>query len=1078
MITQLKHALIWTLILQTILLPTGLQTQSAHAQTPLPKFNQTPHPITQEVLKVTSDPVMDYIMSVDRPLPHAEFHFDDSDPVMDQDPFFIRSQRWVKPGTQVAGRTTIKLDEAGTLPVLEIQQPLHEILRTDDFIFLAPNDDRYFDSKVLSSEDSQSKGVFILHRETWQRAALNKVATPVFFLPLHDGNWGSSARAFEMKEHDAVYFTDNQSPGVPIPLHDLEIVVKAESLNHYMASTMSRDFIPPRGSTAGYGVIFTGRNLDRPEQKSFSLEKFLSRFSLIPNAQAEGIFTGKLLERIVRVGVITGVSAVLSVVLRCTVYRDFFARKEEKEKLEGGKSSWIGRNTRYFLTVQAHSFLTLSQVASSTFGNIVEYSADRYFSQSAAGEQTVVRKFLKSTVLRTRDNAQRVPVNDWTLLMGTGVVGTIDTAFVAYQTYVVSPAMISWLGEEIPFLKERADTAVDKDNPNLGMIRRNDVIKNAIAYITIGASSYSSDIQRILRQELIPKIEEEMQKEGLDPTLPKNQSIKAARLTVILETVMKEKGLPGSDEFLFDYSVLYETALSVLGFKSEGTKNLIGVSRPGLTLSTLDLAIKRASLALKKSPQDTQLIAALSTLKETKDQISFVRQWAGIPFAKAFKSTSLKEEFSKASQAVRAAKQSLLSLTYEGDRSLDASFIPEPWVKMIGLDGARLASQFYRESFYDLFTGRHSGKEIDDVSAKIAEEARINALEELKARLGMRSLDELPKEVLKFHQTELELIETTERLRLAQIARDQATPYAPPQLGFIERYQQRRAVRKADEAYLTQYKESFKAWGASSDQMSRWQKLYVKYYAEQVGLYPERLDSVRAAEETEKFSKDPKVKEYLDQLSHRDQLITLSTYRATQEIEQYLADTVGNSKADPLSPDQPGITQRLRQKSLLKKPHFLSKIATRALRAIDSLTSQSEYRTGFGAWVYRNVPAAFDVLKGMSLDLSALPTAMTAGYLWTRYLWNVDYPMSMWLLGILLHFTVTGPSRTLNRFFQNQGIKPMGSVGSVVLFAGIYSWVTFFGFIPNQLFAADFQNLWDSVGNYVKNICSRKLTGE
>ena len=1089
------------LILQLLLPVGGLR---AHAQEPkLSPAAQTPHPLTQAVLKATADPMLDYLMRTDVALPEAHFDFDNSDPVMDQDPFFLRSQRWVKNEATIPGNTYIRLDETGTLPVLELNQPFHEILRTDDFIFLSPNDDHYFDSKVLASEESQSQGVFFLHRETWQRSALNQAPTPLFFLPLHEGNWGSSARAFEMKEHDAVYFTDNQSPGLPIPLQELEVVAKAESLNLMMASSMSitgsldkikqsqnqkeliQSFLPPRGSTAGFGVVFTGRNLDNPKQKielsariTSTIEKLLSKFNLVSPAHAEGFFSGKILERMVRVGVITGVSTVLSVILRSTVYRDFFARQREKEKLEGKKSSWIGRNTRYTLHVQAHAFLLLAQVSSSTFGNAVEYAADRYFPKIGAGEQTAMRKFFKNTVLLTRDNAQRVPVDFWTLMMGTGIVGSIDTLCVAYQTYVVSPNMIEWLGQEIPFLKERADAVNDIHNPNLGMIRRNDVIRNAIAYITAGASSYSAGTQSILRQELLPKVEEEMLKDGINPKDPNNDAIKTRRLTAVLEVAMKAKGLPGSDEFLFDYSSLYDSALSILGFKTEGTKNLVGAKRPGLTLSTLDLAIQRLKKRLKSSPNDPETIAALSVLSDTKKNISFIRSWFNRSLSQILKLGNVKDDCTGVTLAVLEAKKSLLSLTYAGDRTIDISNIPSTWVEKFGLEGARLASQTYRETFYDLLNGSKSRLEPGELSFNGEKQAIQNAEEELKARIGLSKDAEITEELKAKHQTELSFIQENEKLRLAALEEQAAAPYQAPKLGFFERYQLRRAVRKADEAYLTQYKEAFDAKLAGTEQMKNWQKLFSQSFANQVGLYPERLDSPEAVEETRKFIENEKSADYLKTLSAKDRATTIAAFQTAEEIKVYLNKTVYNTASQPLSTEQPGVTQSLRQKSFLKKSNFLSRIAVRALRTVDSLGSNMDYRTGVAAWIYRNVPFVYDLWKGMLLDLSALPTTLTMSYMWTKYLWNVDYPMSMWLFAALLHFTVSGPSRTLNRLFQNHGIKPMGSVGTTVFFSFIYSWATFFGFIPNQLFAGDFQKGWDYVGKLFTQICSSKLTGQ
>ena len=292
-----KAPLLWILILQLVLTP------AAFASSPQRSY------ASQNSTQNLNDPFLDLIESQATALQQIRA-LPSGDPVLDIDPFFLRSQSWVAPlavtdsdedPTVLEGEQSLTLQAPGAPRALQLRFDHSPRLRivgfTDEYFFLA--------AAHVTRESPFDEGLFVLR---YQDVLAARGPVPIFFFPLPGGHWSFQSQgqvlAPQLQEwptHHLVVISNHLGESLPVDLEDVSRVVEAESLNlmlaqidalpglleqpryqqrllhlkgafqqnlsnqaaiqgvqQFISEIQSESILPKPGSTAGFGVFYNG----------------------------------------------------------------------------------------------------------------------------------------------------------------------------------------------------------------------------------------------------------------------------------------------------------------------------------------------------------------------------------------------------------------------------------------------------------------------------------------------------------------------------------------------------------------------------------------------------------------------------------------------------------------------------------------------------------------------------------------------------------------------------------------------------------------------------------------------------
>lgn len=1009
-----------------------------------------------------------------------------SDPLLDEDPFFLRSQSW----EETQGESSADDPEYRVTPtgmevrvgnsVWKLGQALKPLASTEEHLILTAQRKDFFENKLGGDLTESFEGIFFVSWADFDEAAHLKQAKrsiPVYFLPLPSNGWsGDGLSAHRVLEAEITMLQREDGFLLPLLDEDLALVETAGKFNLTLgiftaikSKTLSKDeiLLPARGSTAGFGTLATGMDLDRIEGASIDHRSQLSNphpilvglfNALVPNAQAQdetdpttaaqvALDNAKLYDRLIWISTVLAFTLVGAVVLRYTIYKERFDNeiKGDGTSLPTARQR-VGTHARQVIDVYAHALAVLFQLPTITTVNAVEFFLDRYVPTNAAGQNSLIRRFFERTFGYARRVLQGTPVNSTTWFYGSIIQGGIDTLFVALQLVVVNGWIANQMATVLPGLRTRVDQAFDPGNPVSNNFLRNEVMRNLFSYSTHGAVGYAQELQGQVEQKADGIIDAKLRAEGKDPQAPEHRSEREKLKDEIIRREMDRLNLPPKEAFLFDFTTLWNQALALLGYRlpEEAHTNSIaymGESRPGLILAALDRAIEY--LESRTSTETTEL-DALIFLYEARTKainlIGFIELVLSRPTIEDFAT-----RFREAQGEFIETRNMLLAFTYEGTLEFDPSKLPEHWKARLSKPERRLAGMVFRRAFLALAKGDPTILE----GVSTADRERFDIVARMEARTLVPESGALQDHVF-------------ERILHDQVAQAKAseTTYTPPQHGWFERWQFRRALKTTNRAYFRKYNEPFNPVTAVEAQARFFRDAYARALNEIVGLYPDyrefpdlenRIERIAQVAVSTQLS-DAKLKAHLKALEPLERELFVARLYAGVYATVYLDETARGTLVPATSPTQPGAWQSLRQTEIVRN----SRLLTRLFRTFEALNPETEVRPGIEAWIYRNVPGLHDAWMANVRTWYRFPVLLTSSYLFNRFFWQADITWQGWFWFILWNWTIGGPMQSLNRFFTNQGWQPMGNVPLFMFQSFLYTWATFFGGIPIFVFMGDF----------------------
>jgi hypothetical protein len=1046
------------------------------------------------------------------PTSDFKLSFSATDPAIDQDPYFMRAQKWVNSKNSSAKISFLKTTDHLEISIPQTQRllilnlPLSPIQSTEEFIFLSLDNSSDLFKKAAGKNSVAGEGIFFLSRADLAEQSLNGKPAPIFFFPLAGSGWTGPLSSLEMPQIDALVIA-NKTESVSLELRDVETVMKAQQINLMMASALSaknraavtNEMYPAAGMTAAFGLFFTGLDLQMPEKSMWSTQQVKSYYlenkwysplvkkisNWLPLAVKPAlafVLPPPLIARLVFVGsVLTGMLAA-SIVIK-------YAHPGVRQKIQNLRASQdpiknpvklVGREIKETFDVFASVTSTASQVASVTFANSLELFLDRFAPTVAAAEHSLIRRFLNNTFYFSRNSVRNVPVNSRTFVLGALVMGGVDTAMVGVQYAVAVPMIAQAASSHLgPDMQARINETFDPLNPNTKQIALQDTIRNGVAYIQMGASSYSMEAKAQVIDSVTKEVEDEMKSRGLDPAAPQNQLEKQNKIDEKINLTMKQKGLPDKSQFLFDASTAFSALPKALGYKTpealQAEESFILERRFGLSKNALDKAIQVANEWIKNDSSETAR-ESLALLEETARSMSFLKN--GL--------TKGQEGL----QQARAARQQLTILSYEGSIDYAVKYIPETWSKKYSSESAQAASLMFRQALYSYLSAE--GDELLFANKKnmekYGEDAKLFAFAELKkAHLEVTDINELSSEL----QFELKLRTQVaiNNLARAEASKNKAEAYAPAKLDWLARRKQARALKETD-LQMTEFLKSEAANKFSDEQLAlHKQRIFRDSLARQIGLYIEdrdvaeaqgREDYVKMLDLVDQKAQDstaneiksnPNMARYFEKLTEVEKVKMQMMIYANNYFQNYKEATTEVEMVKPTDAAQPGRFQKLRQTEIVRNSAFL----TKSLRTLEAFGDDQSMKLGWGGALARNVPLASDLFSSHKRMLKTILPALSVSYAWNFFAWQVHIPYATWvMLAMTSAATISTPSMWLNRVFRLNGMKAMDSVMSKIAYSLPYAWVTFAGMFPIMLFSGDVNVFFsDSIRNPVLSLLER-----
>ncbi len=694
--------------------------------------------------------------------------FKRDEPLLDEDPYFLRSQRWHQGEVPSDQETRVSSDErgfdvqiAGASLAVRIDQPLKFAFEADDYLFFQATSRDFFKAKAIN-EEAYGEGLFFIDKRDLRTESLrthgDRHGIPVMFLPLGSEGWTEAVQAAQIPNDTAVLTIRNEKGAKEtFEFDDLDRLSKSLHLTlliavvselrfeqdlikqKAIAAIQSRDqglvelpyVLPARGSTAVFGTYATFMNLDRPER---SVAQILQHSSLImdlvmPQAEA-AIISPDLMSRTIWVlGVLTGLG-ITSWLAKRTILaekvktvRQHLEALDDQRRVEDGREP-LDRTTKAYkrkaavidnITVFSQSLAVTSFLPKVSFGYILEYVADRFFGKQGYAPNGFIRRFIQYSLLTDRRNSRRTNSNAWTLWLGSVVLGGEDTSFVILQLMELNGIVLPAVGNLVggPELAAQMHAQYSVGDAATANLLTSEALRNGTGYIISGGFSYAGDQTLYWDSNLRPQVEAEMRKERKNPLDRANQTELDRRVTEKMEPILERRSLPTEREHLFDATGMLQKFIGFFGYKVDREKILKDNPHPEELTANTQFVLEEArwgtlNFVLKRA------IAVAKEMQKVNPSPSVDRAVQYLIEAKQEYNTvlsALKNPL-KAGEALKKGwkvREMFSHILYVGDSDLfgqDIKFLYKWKGANEDPEAARLSARWLRQSFFSVLDGK------------------------------------------------------------------------------------------------------------------------------------------------------------------------------------------------------------------------------------------------------------------------------------------------------------------------------------------------------------------------------------
>lgn len=862
------------------------------------------------------------------------FQLKHDDPILDQDPFFLRTQTWTQvPSSQHEDRSendgpsfhrtanSVEVLLPGMQRAWVLNVPLEPLLATDDYLFFSAADPSIFEEKAGDGEiDSElGGGVFVVAYDDLLDALPDSKPVPVFFFPLYGDAWDVDVRAHEEPALSAIHFVDAGDEIVTVKTDDIDRVILVERGNLALArldatkgkifdlkknpgfvksfrdlvagETKSQEEVfgrlneigsllgdeeifPGRGSTAGFGVLYAGFDLDRGSSSPMTMSAFgqtsshpLNKlfdllgpglaFASDPDDPAtvmkHAYDTWRWLFAILGVLAIFAVTSrylIKPIRVRLREINDLHDKNEiekaekavkerlekiEKKRQKTGRTPQFGvlwhkfltwkqkpkhRGVRYHMRREAraifnnfgYTITAFDQLRTLPFGALVGYGADRYLTRFMSANKPM-RKLMDKTFLYSKEVNSGAVVNGQIIAKGL-LIGGIDVGGYAAQLIWLYPKVAAEIADGLkdvaPGVSEAFRETFVESNPRTARIANTDIQSTAQDNIMKLSAHYTTP-NDFNTQLNTARVHDKMIHEGLNPEDPRNAAERKKRMDEAVDQANRKVGLPGRNEFVWDLTSVLGTTKSFLGFKiGSDEKKYEQVFLGEFHPGFIFPALKAAE---KYAAEELKRDSSNAQAREGLSLFRELIDDLGV-IRNLVDSVNFRENFIREAPRFRKVRQTLILLTAEGENIGPLLEVLEGWSKRISMGSAAWAANVFTSKFLE----KVSGKQIR-LLPTTAEREKYGHEAEKKALVDLQALfteDHVNGANLKEkHKATFEVFRDRHVLNFAFAAERAETyrnkPYKYENLGWFGRWQKRRAERRTHIRFVQLYNRSYGA---------------------------------------------------------------------------------------------------------------------------------------------------------------------------------------------------------------------------------------------------------------------------
>lgn len=1030
-----------------------------------------------------------------------------NEPLLDQDPFFLRQQNWSHQGGNRASDILVKKTETGleirpshSVATLRLNVALEPVFQSDQYLFFSA---REKSNILLKNGQSFGEGLFIIEVDDLQAASVNSSKVPVYFFPLPGNGWVSTetvaVNGSEIPHQDLLVFNSLEGDSLPVRHEDIATVLKIEKLNQTLAFALRRNSI-------------LDRVISSPKQFSNAKSDFYKNFSAsVLNAQKSG-------------GPEQGLRAVeqITKVMRETLHIDdevlapgstaaFGLMFTGRDFSSNGKSDWFKSvRTKNIFTEKIAGLFSL--LIPQAHAQIELHPEVVNFLWRTARVMTVVGGIYTSgivaqyTILRSK-----IKTRDAALGPRAGIRTSFDVLAHSLTTLYQIPYV--WPANIIEYYMDRVNAS------NNSMIRRmynwtygytrtsnnrTPVNNRTMLLGVLGLGFMDTALVAFQAYILVPEIGKVLYtyfpdfiaQRAYNAWLVPNPEVALFNMLSVMYNLTAYITV-GAYSFAHDVQdITTNEKLSEVSqqMKKEG-KSPDGQDKEEFK-ERVD-AIVRATLLSKGLPGSTDFLFDAGTLYRNLQ--GFVGY--SVPSEGSEKQTEPDNYLALQRQGLngRAIDKAIASL----DRGPRDAAHTEALAMLQGLrSDFRLLSNA-RDSFWNLINStadrlrdarnNPSVPNLRTLPADLFSESVFNVIE-----IGRKFRDARKKITLlsylkvdsgdisallpadwvskgsdaatvagRAFRTELETLSGARDNSVSQHA--ELDPYLKE--SRFAKWQMRRALRRATKTLSgsqgRDMTEELPTLSSESPILKEWKLLVEQEMIRINGIYPDvQSPEINAKVQEHTLAEVARIKAsdgfpaYLPTLNARDAARVEATLTADVYTEYYVELIQTKEAMPPTSPAQPGLFQRVRQTSVVRN----SRVLTAAVRSLEAPFSDSRYQRGLQALVKRATPFG-DLWDGNVRTTRQTPVKAVFEYLFIGTVFNSMLPYAQfWTNHIFRGTTIMGPWATTNRLMTKLGFKPGSKFGSMMFYAFVGSFATFTGMIPYGLFVHDIKPFFEAIG--------------
>lgn len=547
---------------------------------------------------------------------------------LDLDPYFMRSGQWVPAERKVSDFLVkplgagVEIFVPGASNKLVLNIPLRPIWANDEILLFAVAKTSNIFAEKIGEKETVGESFFAVEVPRLKVMAQAKEPVPFFSLPIQGSNWRENTKAMYFvqgdllalmnEEEKVLYWMDDIREVLAAERALLDLAVMMSVMDPRQAALMkdpSYRVLPAPGSTAAFGTVFTGLNLNRPGWNFFKSppEKFAevaqlekngsghSSFSFlkliatkaISQAEAQSVSGDPVHDALMNaaffVGMISTVAVISAFVLKYKPEKNPIKKKldeiwKKRAEFDSSLAKQEGRSVKDYFHIFGSFTTSIAQFPLISPGLGSRFAVDRWIPYWGSAKHKLLARVMHFTTLPGLRHFGDLTVTAKPTILGSGYAGTIGVGIGYLMSFHALPAFAHYVGPLLgTTLNLALNQAFNADNAAVNALLITNLLVGASIGVLRGAADFTMDAKSREIERISSKVDVVLRDQGKNPHDPKINSQREEMINKEFDIALVKLGLPTSFEKLFDAMSLYQAIAESRGYTAavaEREKNL------------------------------------------------------------------------------------------------------------------------------------------------------------------------------------------------------------------------------------------------------------------------------------------------------------------------------------------------------------------------------------------------------------------------------------------------------------------------------------------------------------------------